>query len=202
MNGYVYVMGSDQWPYVKIGYSKDPAKRLWFVQVGSPVRLRLLATYEGGQNLETALHRYFERHRTNGEWFDLGDSAVERVNAAVNLGLALLLARRDDRESGHYRTITAAVHPVTGRGFASEHPEWFQPWPDLATRFPPARSTEEGMRSFSGGTGEEEHHLPEIVPALHPVTGREFAPQHPEWFQLWPDLDARFPPARSAGGTR
>ncbi|MGW2689608.1 GIY-YIG nuclease family protein [Streptomyces sp. NPDC001414] len=201
MSGYVYVMGSDQWPYVKIGYSKHPAKRLWFVQVGSPVRLRLLATYEGQQNLETTLHRYFDRHRTNGEWFDLGDSAVEQVNAAVNLGLGSLLAQRNDRERGPSRTITPAVHPVSCREFAPEHPEWFQRWPDLDTRFPPTRSPESGMWS-SPSEASQEHHLPELVPCLHPVTGREFTPQHPEWFQPWPDLDTRFPPARSAGGSR
>ncbi|MEU8718295.1 GIY-YIG nuclease family protein [Streptomyces sp. NPDC048663] len=136
MSGYVYVMGSAQWPYVKIGYSKDPAKRLWFVQVGSPVRLELLATYEGGRTLEAALHRYFRRHQMNGEWFDLGDSAVERVSAAVDLGLGLLLARGTDHEEVSYRTVIPAVHPVTDREFAPEHVEWRQPWPDFYTRFP------------------------------------------------------------------
>ncbi|MEU3522186.1 GIY-YIG nuclease family protein [Streptomyces sp. NPDC006654] len=140
MSSYVYIMGSDEWPYVKIGRSKDPTKRLWFVQVGSPVRLSLLATFEGGQALEAGLHRYFERHRTTGEWFDLGDNAVERVSAAVSLGLGLLLARSDHRSQRGHRNVTPAVHLMTGREFTPQHPEWFRPWPDFDTRFPPVRS--------------------------------------------------------------
>ncbi|MEU6071396.1 GIY-YIG nuclease family protein [Streptomyces sp. NPDC047082] len=142
MTGYVYVMGSDQWPYVKIGYSKDPAKRLWFVQVGSPVRLELLATYEGGRALEAALHRYFAQYRMSGEWFDLGSKAVERIGVAVDMGITLLLARDSNREREPYSLVKPAAHPVTGREFAPEHREWFQPWPDLDTRFPLVHAAE------------------------------------------------------------
>ncbi|QDN64283.1 GIY-YIG nuclease family protein [Streptomyces sp. S1D4-14] len=90
--GQVYVIGSPGSRIAKIGYSKAPEKRLWFLQVGSPDELLLLATFEGGQDLEAALHRYFRAYHRRGEWFELGDDPVETVRAAVDLGIPGLLA--------------------------------------------------------------------------------------------------------------
>jgi hypothetical protein len=87
-SGQVYVIGSPEPRIVKIGYSTAPEKRLWFLQVGSPVELRLLAVFEGSQDLEAALHRYFGACHVRGEWFELGDDPVAVVREAVALGLA------------------------------------------------------------------------------------------------------------------
>ncbi|MFJ8469629.1 GIY-YIG nuclease family protein [Streptomyces swartbergensis] len=87
-SGQVYVIGSPGSRIVKIGYSNAPEKRLWFLQVGSPVELSLLARFEGSQDLEAALHRYFGARHVRGEWFDLGANPVEAVRAAVALGVA------------------------------------------------------------------------------------------------------------------
>ncbi|CUW33334.1 GIY-YIG nuclease family protein [Streptomyces reticuli] len=94
MTGQVYVVGSPGSPTVKIGFSTDPQKRLWSLQVGSPVPLVLLATFEGGRDLESALHRYFASRWKHGEWFELGDAAVEKVRAAVALGIDRLQTSR------------------------------------------------------------------------------------------------------------
>ncbi|WP_105973658.1 GIY-YIG nuclease family protein [Streptomyces geranii] len=64
--GQVYLVGSLGSRFVKIGYSRNPEKRLWFLQVGSPVELSLLATFEGGPDLEAQLHRYFGAHNVRG----------------------------------------------------------------------------------------------------------------------------------------
>ncbi|MFJ9634503.1 GIY-YIG nuclease family protein [Streptomyces sp. NPDC101175] len=85
--GQVYVIGSAGSHSVKIGYSRTPEKRLWFLQVGSPVKLFVLAKYDGDQVLEAALHRYFRECHVRGEWFDLGSNPAESVRAAVDLGL-------------------------------------------------------------------------------------------------------------------
>ncbi|MET8629598.1 GIY-YIG nuclease family protein [Kitasatospora sp. NPDC004669] len=55
---------------MKIGRSVDPAGRLANLQAGSPVELRLLATFPGGPRLEKHLHVCFARQRIHGEWFD------------------------------------------------------------------------------------------------------------------------------------
>ncbi|MFK0120764.1 GIY-YIG nuclease family protein [Streptomyces sp. NPDC090994] len=91
MTGQVYVIGSPGSRTVKIGYSKAPQKRLWSLQVGSPVPLALLETFEGGRDLESALHRYFRSCWKQGEWFELGDAPVEDVRVAAALGVERLL---------------------------------------------------------------------------------------------------------------
>jgi hypothetical protein len=93
----VYVIGSPGSRIVKIGFSKAPLKRLWSLQVGSPVPLALLATFEGGRDLESALHRYFGTCWKRGEWFELGDAPVAEVRAAVALSAKGLLSGRNFR---------------------------------------------------------------------------------------------------------
>ncbi|MGW1615192.1 GIY-YIG nuclease family protein [Streptomyces sp. NPDC002285] len=93
-SGQVYVIGSAASRIVKIGYSNAPEERLWFLQVGSPVELSLLASFEGSQDLEAALHRYFDASHVRGEWFDLGANPVEAVRAAVALGVTGLRSKQ------------------------------------------------------------------------------------------------------------
>jgi hypothetical protein len=55
---------------VKIGYTKgDVEVRLAALQTGSPVRLAVLATVDGGRQEELRLHECFARSRAHGEWF-------------------------------------------------------------------------------------------------------------------------------------
>ncbi|MFJ9690356.1 GIY-YIG nuclease family protein [Streptomyces bacillaris] len=83
--GQVYVIGSPGSHFVKIGFSKTPQKRLSTLQIGSPVPLTLLATFEGGRDLETSLHRHFASRRRHGEWFELGANPLEAVGAAASI---------------------------------------------------------------------------------------------------------------------
>lgn len=54
---------------VKIGYSKDPEKRLTILQTASSARLRLLAKLRGGARVEKILHEVLDEERVFGEWF-------------------------------------------------------------------------------------------------------------------------------------
>ncbi|WP_198042077.1 GIY-YIG nuclease family protein [Kitasatospora azatica] len=59
-------------------------RRLAALQCGSPSRLKLLATFAGGRELEAALHRLLAPRRLEGEWFDLSDDdPVELVSGLV-----------------------------------------------------------------------------------------------------------------------
>ncbi|MFH8692634.1 GIY-YIG nuclease family protein [Streptomyces anulatus] len=87
--GQVYVIGSPGSHFVKIGFSKTPQKRLSTLQIGSPVPLTLLATFEGGRDLETSLHRHFASCRRHGEWFELGADPLEAVGAAASIHIQL-----------------------------------------------------------------------------------------------------------------
>lgn len=53
----------------KIGYSKDPIKRLHQLQTGSPNVLSLYGTIEGDMNKEKQLHKKFQQYSQSGEWF-------------------------------------------------------------------------------------------------------------------------------------
>lgn len=55
---------------VKIGYTNSDVKqRLSDLQTGSPEKLDVLATMEGGAKIESELHAKFQGARLSGEWF-------------------------------------------------------------------------------------------------------------------------------------
>lgn len=66
---YVVQMGDNDGP-VKIGYSLNPKKRMIDLAVANPYPLTLLATFEGDEIKEAALHRRFIEYRLQGEWFE------------------------------------------------------------------------------------------------------------------------------------
>ncbi|MFE7529119.1 GIY-YIG nuclease family protein [Kitasatospora sp. NPDC057542] len=77
-------MGSPAARPVKIGRSVDPTGRLSSLQAGSPVELRLLATFPGGPRLEKHLHACFARQRIHGEWFDFrSEDPLALITGAV-----------------------------------------------------------------------------------------------------------------------
>lgn len=60
--------------HIKIGYSKQPLKRLRTLQGRSPRELHLLSVEYGGRARESELHRKFAHLRVgNSEWFDPGE---------------------------------------------------------------------------------------------------------------------------------
>jgi hypothetical protein len=54
---------------VKIGYSKNPKKRLAGLQTATPNALVLLGTIHGSLDSETAFHDKFAGYKLQGEWF-------------------------------------------------------------------------------------------------------------------------------------
>lgn len=80
----VYVIGSRDHHHVKIGHSTDAMARRDTLQTGSPFRLEVLLTVQGGARLERELHRRFAAERREGEWFDFGKrDAVAEISAAI-----------------------------------------------------------------------------------------------------------------------
>jgi hypothetical protein len=79
----VYFIGSASGP-IKIGIAARPTDRLKGLQTGHHERLELLATCQGGQELERAYHKRFAARRLNGEWFERCpeiETEIERLNA-------------------------------------------------------------------------------------------------------------------------
>jgi hypothetical protein len=80
---------------VKIGIvgGKTPAAvvtRLSSLQVGNPVRLRIIGFCEGGAKEEALLHKQFDKYRVSGEWFDF-------TPELINLIQTLSIAKEHDR---------------------------------------------------------------------------------------------------------
>lgn len=84
MPEYVYLIGSEDSPMVKIGRSTNIPARLAAIQSMSPLKLAVLWQTEGGAELEAALHRWFRSRRSHGEWFEFPDGdALAEVAEAV-----------------------------------------------------------------------------------------------------------------------
>ncbi|MFG3133494.1 GIY-YIG nuclease family protein [Streptomyces tendae] len=196
--GQVYVVGSTGSDIVKIGYSKAPAKRLWFLQVGSPVELSLLTVFEGGQNLETALHHHFRSCQVRGEWFDLGDNPVEAARAAVLVGVPGLL-------SG---AVARPEHRVHRSRTALDSPELRFQGRDWDVRFPALPRHRAVSLLAAHGVPTVPHHAvthpPEGCPdrrAGRPasLSSPEFVLRETGWEAQ--SFDDRFPEILSSGGS-
>ena len=76
---HIYIIGHDN--AFKIGYSNDPNARVKQIQTGNENKIELLWSMERNDaiKLETHLHRCFQKHRKNGEWFDRSNLSIERV---------------------------------------------------------------------------------------------------------------------------
>jgi hypothetical protein len=81
--GFIYFIRAIQGPRhsarVKIGWTRDPRKRLKDLQTGSPVELYLIGAIPGGREDERAMHERFALSRMHGEWFALTGEMHELV---------------------------------------------------------------------------------------------------------------------------
>lgn len=68
--GYVYFISNSN--YIKIGFSKDPNKRLKQLQTASSDKLEILYTIDNcTKDTESYLHKYFSKqYCKSGEWYD------------------------------------------------------------------------------------------------------------------------------------
>jgi hypothetical protein len=76
--------------FTKIGWSKDPQKRLRQLQTGNSLRLKLLKIYEVPRIKERYLHKALFRYkvRHNGEWFNIPSAeAINVVDSLLNHAL-------------------------------------------------------------------------------------------------------------------
>jgi hypothetical protein len=74
--------------YVKIGKTTgDPESRLASLQVGCPMELRLVYTYQVNGDLddhERFLHKLFEAENVRGEWFYVRDKVKELMDGILS----------------------------------------------------------------------------------------------------------------------
>lgn len=68
-DGYIYLIGSLKYGFVKIGYSKNPHKRLKEIQVGCPFEVNILSVAKGNMLKEKLIHKKYSKYKSFGEWF-------------------------------------------------------------------------------------------------------------------------------------
>jgi hypothetical protein len=83
MTGYVYAIDNGR-GCVKIGWAKNPERRLAEINVSDPDRLSLVGYASGSREHEAAIHQILAPHRVRGEWF--------RIDGSVRLFLELIAA--------------------------------------------------------------------------------------------------------------
>jgi hypothetical protein len=116
---FVYLIGSEGSPIVKIGRSIDVPGRLAAIQFMSPLKLTVLWQTEGGSELEAELHRRFKALRSHGEWFEFPDrDAVNQVRDAIPAIVAeerrRTAALRRARKANKIRKVWSSPRGRTG----------------------------------------------------------------------------------------
>lgn len=75
----IYFIQAEPNGRIKIGRSNSPEKRLANMQVGSPVKLKLIGTKNGGLAEEKHMHVVFSSHWSHGEWFEPAKELVDFI---------------------------------------------------------------------------------------------------------------------------
>jgi hypothetical protein len=70
--------------FIKIGFAKNPIKRLLLFQTGNPYKLKLLGVISGvTEHYELELHVRFQRFRVRGEWFRPDSELLDFIQQEV-----------------------------------------------------------------------------------------------------------------------
>ena len=85
-SSYIYVIGDTSKPY-KIGFTKNPDKRLKSLQTGNPRKLSMLYKEKINENeikyIEKQIHKELKRKQISGEWFDISlEDAILEIKYA------------------------------------------------------------------------------------------------------------------------
>ena len=105
MTGFVYAIESGD--AVKIGWAKNPIRRLSELNVGSPGTHRLLGFVEASRAQEKELHSIFSRFRIRGEWFEKRGAVVAFISSLPKYEPAPRIIR--DRPEVHSNGSTLAA---------------------------------------------------------------------------------------------
>jgi len=76
----IYFIGSEEHPYLKIGYTKDLTRRLTKMQSDSPFTLVVYRTIEGNSILESKIHNRFQHLHKRGEWYKKTEEVLIETN--------------------------------------------------------------------------------------------------------------------------
>ncbi len=116
--GYVYFIRCGD--IVKIGYAKDPLKRMSDLQSANPTELLLEGAIEGTFATETTTHYHFSPIRVRGEWFRLSNLELAKYfehlkTQGIEVFDAFLLQNREPgQQNVSHATVATTVSKKNG----------------------------------------------------------------------------------------
>ena len=86
---FVYFIRAGNRGAIKIGVAEDVDARVATLQVGNAFKLNVIAMIpcdcrEQAQNMEQSIHRFFNRQRIRGEWFQ-GNIDFRKMNKIIDV---------------------------------------------------------------------------------------------------------------------
>lgn len=111
MSASVYFIQMGEDGPIKIGYARDPKRRMYELRTASPYPLHLIGTITPATRAdEIALHRRFGRDRLEGEWFSPSPALME----IAQQGVSSRPLKHKSRTCGFETTIAVRI-PVQQR---------------------------------------------------------------------------------------
>lgn len=107
LKGWVYLIEDPALGAIKVGWSKDPERRLSALQTSHAGELTLLAVIPGTKRLELDIHRKLIFARRYGEWFEAA-AAMRLLRPVIrDFGLKLIARAAESRNSPERRRYGA-----------------------------------------------------------------------------------------------
>lgn len=107
----VYFISAEDTNLVKIGYSKDPIKRLAVLQHMSPIKVGFLKIVRGDRQKEHEIHVKLQDCRSHGEWFRFTSKLLKIMKS---YGEANIIYQRAVPDI-HYKTFNELIN-IEGEG--------------------------------------------------------------------------------------
>lgn len=79
---FVYFLRSGD--HIKIGFSRDPLRRLSNLKTAAPLGISWFAMVRGAQADEARLHEELKAHRGSGEWFVANEEVLAVLNRLIS----------------------------------------------------------------------------------------------------------------------
>ena len=77
---FIYYIKNINSGHIKIGWSRNPQKRIRQLQPGAEGKLIIMATQPGGPSAEASIHRHFKRLQFYGEWYKSDSSLLGYIS--------------------------------------------------------------------------------------------------------------------------
>jgi Meiotically up-regulated gene 113 len=107
-SNYIYAISAVKTRFIKIGRSDRIDQRINELATGCPHYLKYVGRWKASEEKETELHRYLDRYRHRGEWFEISQylEAEPYTDREVEMQARLDLVSADSAETTAHQAAT------------------------------------------------------------------------------------------------